>query len=77
MSEERDTWPPHVGQRVWIKSTGEAADALELLPDGWVKVERYPLIGKVFLSDLVEMRLLDDLRPEYPHLVPEWQGTLD
>jgi hypothetical protein len=87
MNVERDTWPPRVGQGVWIKPTDEAAVVLELLPDGWVKVEPYPMVRSAhhstrarpadYLRDLAEVRQLDELRPEFPHLVPEWQGTLD
>ena len=47
MSEERDIWPPRVGQTVWIKPTGGLGTVLELLPGDRVAVRRALSCGTV------------------------------
>ena len=78
MSEEWDTWPPRVGQHVWVKPLGVGADIVELLPLDQVLVELHPTVGELYVAGETRRRYaLEDLRPEYPHCVPEWQGTFD
>jgi hypothetical protein len=76
MREARDTWPPRIGQRVWVVGLEQAADVLELLPDEYTVIEVQPTIGRVEPSaNQRRVVSLGELRPEYPHLVPEWPGT--
>jgi hypothetical protein len=84
MSEDRDTWPPQVGQRVLIKPTGVVGTVIELLTDDRVAVSPELEAGTFFatvrytnMDEIREEWALNDLRPEYPHLVSEWRGTLE
>ena len=78
MNEERDTWPPQIGQRVWVRPTGTGARVLEVRSDGTVVVELDLEVDRtVNIEELREEWTLDDLRPEYPHRVPEWKGPLE
>ena len=81
MSEERDTWPPRIGQSVWIKPEPGLGTVLELLPGDRVAVRRTLSTGTVtpgteeFVVGGLEEWALDELRPKDPHLVPEWRRT--